>query len=114
MFIETLTGAAVPCLTNPLQYIWLNLVLHRQPGKLKNKPSSLGRPQRLSIGPWPMPLARSFIWIRNLLSFLGVSVSSAKMYCDNQVAIHIANNPIFHERTKHIELDCHFVPECIV
>jgi ATP sulfurylase len=41
---------------------------------------------------------------------MGVSLSSATpVYCDNKSAIQIAHNDVFHEHTKHIEIDCHFV-----
>ncbi|XP_068647981.1 uncharacterized mitochondrial protein AtMg00810-like [Aristolochia californica] len=56
--------------------------------------------------------ASELIWLQQLLQDFHVKVDSpALLHCDNQVAIHIASNPIFHERTKHIEIDCHFVRE---
>lgn len=42
-------------------------------------------------------------WVVRLLEELGVhDLKPIELHCDNQSAIHIATNPIFHERTKHI------------
>ncbi|GMP38985.1 hypothetical protein CsSME_00010013 [Camellia sinensis var. sinensis] len=50
------------------------------------------------------------VWLHCLLSDLGVPQSSpTSLYCDNRSTIQIAHNIVFHERTKHIEIDCHFV-----
>ncbi|XP_019093356.1 PREDICTED: uncharacterized protein LOC109129534 [Camelina sativa] len=54
------------------------------------------------------------IWLQHLLKDLHLHVTShAKLYCDNKSAMHIAMNPVFHERTKHIEIDCHMVRDQI-
>ena len=43
------------------------------------------------------------MWIKHLLEELKlVAKMPMTMHCDNQAAIHIASNPLFHERTKHI------------
>lgn len=44
-------------------------------------------------------------WLQYILKCLGVEhPGSAKLYCDNQLALHIAKNFVFHKQTKHIEL----------
>ncbi|KAH9672540.1 protein kinase domain-containing protein [Citrus sinensis] len=51
-------------------------------------------------------------WLKALFADLGhLQHDPMTVYCDNQSALYIAENPVYHERTKHIELDCHFVRE---
>ena len=52
------------------------------------------------------------MWLHQILEEVGIKTSvSVKLWCDNQTALNIASNPIFHERTKHIEIDSHLVRE---
>ncbi|KAK4364123.1 hypothetical protein RND71_015481 [Anisodus tanguticus] len=55
------------------------------------------------------------VWTKQLLRELKFGeISQMKLVCDNKEALHIASNPVFHERTKHIEIDCHFVRKKII
>ncbi|KAL0322924.1 UNVERIFIED_CONTAM: Retrovirus-related Pol polyprotein from transposon RE1 [Sesamum angustifolium] len=52
------------------------------------------------------------LWIRYLLHEFRISpLLPIPFWCDNKAAIHIAENPVFHERTKHLDIDCHLVRE---
>ena len=51
-------------------------------------------------------------WLRQLLAELQVPVNKATIiYCDNMYAVYLTKNPVHHGRTKHVELDVHFVRE---
>ena len=52
--------------------------------------------------------------MKRVLQELKVPISGPmKVLCDNQFAINIAKNPVHHDRTKHVEIDRHFVKEKI-
>ncbi|KAJ9675673.1 hypothetical protein PVL29_024542 [Vitis rotundifolia] len=54
------------------------------------------------------------MWIRRLLEELKMTSSSPmKLYCDNKAAISVVHNPVLHDRTKHVEVDKHFIKEKI-
>ncbi|XP_073224955.1 uncharacterized protein [Cicer arietinum] len=56
---------------------------------------------------------RYFLGIELLKELQFEEVNPMTLICDNQVALHIASTLVFHERTKHVEIDCHFVKEKI-
>ena len=59
--------------------------------------------------------AAEVTWMVRLLNDLGVrNLTPITLNCDNQSAIYIAKNPIFHDRTMHIEVDCHFTREKVL
>jgi len=53
------------------------------------------------------------MWFMNLLKSIGYCFSPPKLYYDNISAITMAKNLVFHHRTKHIEIDVHFIRERI-
>jgi len=59
--------------------------------------------------------AAEITWLGSLLREIGISqLNPVTLHCDNQSALHIAHNVIFHDRTKHIDIDCHFTREKVM
>jgi len=54
------------------------------------------------------------VWLRRMLSDMKMQhIEPTPLFCDNQVVIKLAKNPVFHERTKHVELHCHFIRQLV-
>lgn len=52
------------------------------------------------------------LWVKNVLQDLGIDYEKPmSLHCDNKAAIEIAHNPVQHDRTKHVEVDRHFIKE---
>ena len=54
------------------------------------------------------------LWLKKLLTEIGFPPNTTtKILCDNEAAIQISENPVQHDRTKHVEIDRHFIKEKI-
>ena len=74
-----------------------------------SKPSSEAEYRAVAIA------ASKVSWDVRLLDDLGITnLKLVTFNCDNQSALYIAKNPVFHERTKHTELDCHFTRDKVL
>jgi len=52
------------------------------------------------------------LWLKRILEELQLPMTlPMKLYCDNKAAISISQNPVQHDRTKHAEIDRHFIKE---
>ena len=54
-------------------------------------------------------MASELTWLTALLKDFEIHIPSSMIFCDNQAVIHLSSNPTFHEHSKHIEIDCHFI-----
>uniref|UniRef100_A0A803L1L9 Retrovirus-related Pol polyprotein from transposon TNT 1-94 n=1 Tax=Chenopodium quinoa TaxID=63459 RepID=A0A803L1L9_CHEQI len=54
---------------------------------------------------------KELLWMKNFLKELGIKQDKYTLYCDSQSAIHLAKNPTFHARSKHIGVRYHWIRE---
>ena len=54
------------------------------------------------------------MWLRKLLAGLfECELEATVVHCDNQSGIKLSKNPVFHDRSKHIDIKYHFLRDCV-
>ncbi|KAL0552475.1 hypothetical protein IC582_011590 [Cucumis melo] len=88
-------------------FVWGNLVTWRSKKQsIMARSSAEAEYRAMSLG------ICEKIWLQKVLSDLHQKCETPlKLFCDNKAAISIANNPVQHDRTKHVEIDRHFIKE---
>ncbi|KAL5840582.1 hypothetical protein ACOSQ4_013190 [Xanthoceras sorbifolium] len=88
-------------------YVWGNLVTWRSKKQaVVSKSSAESEFRSMATG------ICEGIWLKRVMAELGMDdQGSVKIMCDNQAAISMAKDPVFHDKTKHVEIDRHFIKE---
>ena len=86
-----------------------SLVILLYPGNAKS--NKWFPDHQLNQNTMPMATVTSeLVWLLALLRTFDLNHNHpASLYCDSKAALYIATNPVFHERTKHIEVYCHYI-----
>ena len=60
-------------------------------------------------------ISREVVYVKRLLTYMGFKLvkGSINVYCDNQSAIELSKNAVFHKRSKHIDISFHFTRELV-
>jgi hypothetical protein len=57
--------------------------------------------------------SKEALWLQRLCSGIGLVQQEVRLYCDSQSAIFLENNPAYHLKTKHIDVQYHFVRDMV-
>lgn len=90
-------------------FLWGNLVTWRS----KKQPVVARSSAEAELRALALGLCEG-LWIKRVMNDLGLTITlPIHLYCDNVSAIHMIENPIQHDKSKHIEIDRHFIREKI-
>lgn len=56
-------------------------------------------------------LTTELLWLKQLFRSFEIPMLSVMVFCDSKSAIQLVSNPCSHERSKHVDIDCHFIRE---
>lgn len=108
--IVMLTGALVGCQAGHSGTVY-SLVHVWYLGKQKTVSKSSAEAEYRSMS----TIASELVWISSVMKDLLIpNTQTVTLYCDNKAAQHIAANPVFHECTKHLNIDCHYVRDKVI